>query len=61
MVDAAQLWSDFIARLNVVRPLGKRDEIIEHKAFIGSIEAYRKIFMDAARERQERTENDQAS
>jgi hypothetical protein len=44
-----EMWERFIAHLNKVEPLGKRDEIVPHKAFIGSIEKYRRIFLEAQR------------
>lgn len=46
---AKAMWERFIQRLNEVDPLVfKRDEPpVPHKSFIGSIERYRKIFMEA--------------
>lgn len=44
---AEELWDEFIRQLNEERPLGK---LGEHKAFLGSIEAYRAIFMRANEE-----------
>jgi hypothetical protein len=38
------LWENFIAELNKERPLVK---LGDHKAFIGSIEAYKNIYMRA--------------
>lgn len=43
-MNAEELWDDFIKQLNEDRPLGK---LGEHKAFIGSIDAYRAIFLKA--------------
>jgi hypothetical protein len=44
-----EAWERFIEHLNEVEPLGKRDDDapVPHKSFIGSIEKYRRIFMDA--------------
>lgn len=41
-----ELWDKFIEHLNKVQPLGKKGEI-PHQSFIGSIAAYRKIFLAA--------------
>jgi hypothetical protein len=49
-LDSAEaMWERFIKRLNEVDPLiFKRDEApAPHKSFIGSIERYRAIFMEA--------------
>jgi hypothetical protein len=46
---AEEFWERFVAHLNEVVPLGKRDEVIPHKAFIGSIEKYNRIYMEANR------------
>lgn len=43
-MNAEELWDDFIKQLNEDQPLGK---LGEHKAFIGSIEKYRAIFLKA--------------
>lgn len=49
---ATQMWERFIERLNAVDPLiFKRDEpALPHKSFLGSIERYRAIFMEANKE-----------
>jgi hypothetical protein len=48
-MDTEQLWDRFIAHLNEVEPLGKYGDGT-HKSFIGSIEKYKKIFIDANKE-----------
>ena len=47
--EAATMWERFIEHLNKVRPLGTYGDGT-HKSFIGSIESYRKIFMEANNE-----------
>lgn len=45
-----KVWADFIAHLNKVEPLGRLkdgDEPVYHKNFLGSIERYKKIYMEA--------------
>lgn len=43
-----QLWDNFIKRLNEVRPIyGQKKEQLPHVAFLGGIEYYKKIFLDA--------------
>jgi len=47
-----QMWDDFIALLAEVQPLAKVDPKNPqpqplHKNFIGSVESYKKIFMQA--------------
>ena len=46
---AEAMWDRFIERLNEVRPLVfKRDEpALPHKSFLGSIEKYKAIFLEA--------------
>ena len=45
-----QVWSLFIAKLNEVEPLGKKNEKVEHKCFIGAIPKYEKVFIQAWQE-----------
>jgi len=47
--EAERLWAGFIQLLNEQRPLGKHDDFIPHKSFIGPIDGYKKLFLEAAR------------
>ena len=49
-----EMWKNFIAHLEQVQPLkGERDkktgkyQLLPHQNFLGSIEKYKKIFMEA--------------
>lgn len=48
---AEQMWEDFLDRLAATRPLGdtkKKDyKPVRHTNFLGSINEYRKIFLEA--------------
>jgi len=50
-ITAEQMWDAFIVHLNKVDPLmfvdGKKQKQLPHQSFLGSIEKYRKIFIDA--------------
>lgn len=47
MNSAEQMWDRFIQHLNEVDPLGKKGEVIPHKTFLGSVERYKEIFLEA--------------
>lgn len=49
-MNAKKYWSKFIKHLNVVDPLGKKDEVTPHVNFIGSIQKYERIFYEANKE-----------
>lgn len=43
-----QMWQRFVDHLAIVDPIGPRENPIQpHKSFLGSVEVYRKIFLDA--------------
>jgi hypothetical protein len=41
---AEAMWCAFIERLNETKPLGNE---LEHRSFLGSVDLYRKVFLDA--------------
>lgn len=45
--EAESMWNRFIEYLNQVEPLGKRGEMIPHQSMLGSIEHYKKLFLEA--------------
>lgn len=44
-VTTEELWDNFIEHLNATQPLTK--DKLPHKTLCGSIEAYRKVFIEA--------------
>ena len=49
-MSSEEMWDRFIAHLNKVEPLGRLkqgDEPVSYKNFLGSIERYKKIYMEA--------------
>lgn len=44
-VTVEQMWDRFIAHLNATQPLTK--DKLPHKNFLGSIGAYRKVFIES--------------
>lgn len=50
-MTAQQQWDNFIKRLNEVQKLSKDPKHpLEHKTLFGSVESYRKIFLEANKE-----------
>jgi hypothetical protein len=45
--EAGELWEKFISHLHEVQPLGKKDKVEPHTNFVGSVNSYKKIFLDA--------------
>jgi hypothetical protein len=49
-VTPEEMWKKFIDHLTIVQPLGKPDDngnLPKHTNFLGSVAAYRKIFIEA--------------